>query len=62
MVIKISLQYSPQSASVSPHVSLGLGVQGAGLGSVSSASQQPTILQQSSQHPLVSNGAKDGGE
>lgn len=55
------MQYSPQSATVSPHVGLGLGVQGAGLVSVSSASQrQPTILQQSSQLPLVSTGSKDG--
>ncbi|KAJ8512938.1 hypothetical protein OPV22_003372 [Ensete ventricosum] len=54
-------QYSSQGASVSPHVGL-LGVQGAGLVSVSSASQQqPTpILQQSSQHPLVLTGTKDG--
>ncbi|RWW35000.1 hypothetical protein GW17_00000217 [Ensete ventricosum] len=56
------MQYSSQGASVSPHVGL-LGVQGAGLVSVSSASQQqPTpILQQSSQHPLVLTGTKDGG-
>lgn len=56
------MQFSSQGASVSPHVGL-LGVQGAGLVSVSSTSQQqPTpILQQSSQHPLVSTGTKDGG-
>ncbi|CAL9751390.1 unnamed protein product [Musa acuminata subsp. burmannicoides] len=55
-------QFSPQSTSVSPHVGLGLGVQGAGLVSVSSAAQQqPTpVLQPSSQHPLVSTVTKDG--
>ncbi|WOK99459.1 general negative regulator of transcription subunit 3 isoform X2 [Canna indica] len=54
-------QFSPQSTSVSSHVGLGLGVQG-GLGSVSSSSQQQPnpILQQSSPHPLVSTGTKDG--
>nr|XP_009398515.1 PREDICTED: CCR4-NOT transcription complex subunit 3 isoform X1 [Musa acuminata subsp. malaccensis]XP_009398516.1 PREDICTED: CCR4-NOT transcription complex subunit 3 isoform X1 [Musa acuminata subsp. malaccensis]XP_018680720.1 PREDICTED: CCR4-NOT transcription complex subunit 3 isoform X1 [Musa acuminata subsp. malaccensis] len=53
-------QFSSQGTSVSPHVGL-LGVQGAGLVSVSSASQQqPTPIQQSSQHPLVSTGTKDG--
>lgn len=57
------MQFSPQSTSVSPHVGLGLGVQGAGLVSVSSAAQQqPTpVLQPSSQHPLVSTVTKDGG-
>ncbi|KAJ8506615.1 hypothetical protein OPV22_007501 [Ensete ventricosum] len=55
-------QFSPQSTSVSPHVGLGLGVQGAGLVSVSSAAQQQQapVLQPPSQHSLVSTGTKDG--
>ncbi|KAG6507346.1 hypothetical protein ZIOFF_032688 [Zingiber officinale] len=52
-------QFSPQNALVAPHITLGLGVHGAGFGSVS-PQQQPTILQQSSQHPAVSSGMKDG--
>ncbi|KAG6503946.1 hypothetical protein ZIOFF_036270 [Zingiber officinale] len=52
-------QFSPQNAPVAPHITLGLGVHGAGFGSVS-PQQQPTILQQSSQHPAVSSGMKDG--
>ncbi|XP_038989823.1 CCR4-NOT transcription complex subunit 3-like isoform X2 [Phoenix dactylifera] len=55
-------QLNSQSSSISPQVGLGLGVQGPGLASVSSASQQQAtpILQQSSPHPLISTGSKDG--
>ncbi|XP_074561463.1 uncharacterized protein LOC141817727 isoform X1 [Curcuma longa] len=55
-------QFSPQNTSVSPHVGLVLGGQGSALGSVGSVSTQPqpTILTQSSQHPTVSSGMKDG--
>ncbi|XP_020092190.1 general negative regulator of transcription subunit 3-like isoform X2 [Ananas comosus] len=55
-------QFNSQSPSMSPQMSLGLGVQGPGLASIPSVSQQQPspILQQSSQHTLISTGAKDG--
>ncbi|XP_010906715.1 uncharacterized protein [Elaeis guineensis] len=55
-------QLNSQGSSISPQVGLGLGVQGPGLVSVSSASQQQatSILQQSSPHPVISTGPKDG--
>ncbi|XP_072987545.1 uncharacterized protein [Typha latifolia] len=55
-------QFSPQSSSISPQVGLGLGVQGPGIPSVTSASQQKStpILPQSMQHSLISSGPKDG--
>nr|CAD1841641.1 unnamed protein product [Ananas comosus var. bracteatus] len=57
-------QFNSQSPSMSPQMSLGLGVQGPGLASIPSVSQQQPspILQQSSQHTLISTGAKDGAD
>lgn len=57
------MQLNSQSSSISPQVGLGLGVQGPSLASVTPASQQKAtpILQQSSSHPLIPTGPKDGG-
>ncbi|XP_073117074.1 uncharacterized protein [Elaeis guineensis] len=56
------LQQLNSQSSISPQVGLGLGVQGPSLASVTPASQQKAtpILQQSSPHPLIPTGPKDG--
>ncbi|KAG1331418.1 general negative regulator of transcription subunit 3 [Cocos nucifera] len=56
------LQQLNSQSSISPQVGLGLGVQGPSLASVTPVSQQKAtpILQQSSPHPLIPTGPKDG--